>query len=71
MSKKPRGRGGHSPRWAAETEIMIIMMMVIIIIIIIIIIMYQVSYNLTTNSGSTISEMVTRNINNSAHRSIH
>jgi hypothetical protein len=35
--KKPRGRGGHSPRWAAVPEIMMMMMMMIIIIIIIII----------------------------------
>jgi hypothetical protein len=32
VTKKPRGRGGHSPRWAAEPEMM---MMIIIIIIII------------------------------------
>jgi hypothetical protein len=35
--KKPRGRGGHSPRWAAEPEMMMMMMMMMIIIIIIII----------------------------------
>jgi hypothetical protein len=38
--KKPRGRGGHSPRWAAEPEkilILIMMMMMMMIIIIIII----------------------------------
>jgi hypothetical protein len=39
--KKLRGRGGHSPRWAAEPEMMMMMMMMIIIIIIIIIITLQ------------------------------
>jgi hypothetical protein len=29
--KKPRGRGGHSPRWAAEPEMMMMMMMMIFI----------------------------------------
>jgi hypothetical protein len=28
--KKPRGRGGHSPRWAAEPEMIMMMMMIII-----------------------------------------
>jgi hypothetical protein len=37
--KKPRGRGGHIPRWAAESEMMMIMMIMMIIIIIIIIIL--------------------------------
>jgi hypothetical protein len=37
LIKKPRGRGGHSPRWAAEPEMMIMMMIIMIIIIIIII----------------------------------
>jgi flagellar basal body-associated protein FliL len=36
--KKPRERGGHSPRWAAEPEMMMMMMMMMIIIIIIIVI---------------------------------
>jgi hypothetical protein len=34
--KKPRGREGRSPRWAAVPEMMMMMMMMIIIIIIII-----------------------------------
>jgi hypothetical protein len=34
--KKPRKRGGHSLRWAAEPEKIMMMMMMIIIIIIII-----------------------------------
>jgi hypothetical protein len=38
--KKVRGRRGHSPRWAAEPEMM--MMMVIIIIIIIIMMMIMI-----------------------------
>jgi hypothetical protein len=33
--KKSRGRGGHSPRWAAEPEMMMMMIIIIIIIIII------------------------------------
>jgi hypothetical protein len=28
--KKPRGLGGHSPRWAAEPEIIIIIIIIII-----------------------------------------
>jgi hypothetical protein len=28
--KKPRGRGGHSPRWAAEAEMMMMMITIII-----------------------------------------
>jgi hypothetical protein len=28
--KKPRARGGHSPRWAAEPEIIIIIIIIII-----------------------------------------
>jgi hypothetical protein len=28
--KKPRGRGGHSPRWAAEPEKIIIIIIIII-----------------------------------------
>jgi hypothetical protein len=40
MIKKPRERGGHSPRWAAEPEkrkknMMVMMMMMMMIIIII------------------------------------
>jgi uncharacterized membrane protein len=31
MIKKPRGRGGHSPRWAAKPEIIIIIIIIIII----------------------------------------
>jgi hypothetical protein len=31
--KKPRGLGGHSPRWAAEPEIIITIIIIIIIII--------------------------------------
>jgi hypothetical protein len=40
--KKPRERGGHSPRWAAEPEIIIIIIIIIIITLIqiIIIIIY-------------------------------
>jgi hypothetical protein len=34
--KKPRERGGHKPRWAAEPKKMMMMMMIIMIIIIII-----------------------------------
>jgi hypothetical protein len=34
--KKPRERGGHIPRWAAEPEIIIIIIIIVIIIIIII-----------------------------------
>jgi hypothetical protein len=30
--KKPRERGGHSPRWAAEPEEIIIIIIIIIII---------------------------------------
>jgi hypothetical protein len=30
--KKPRGRGGHSPRWAAEQEKTIIIIIIIIIL---------------------------------------
>jgi hypothetical protein len=37
VNKKPRGRGGHSPRWAAEPE----MMMLIIIIIIIMCLLFS------------------------------
>jgi hypothetical protein len=33
--RKPRGRGGHSPRWAAEPEKIIIIIIIIITIIII------------------------------------
>jgi hypothetical protein len=43
--KKPRGRGGHSPRWAAE-PVMMMMMMMMMIIIIIIIIAHSSLYNL-------------------------
>jgi hypothetical protein len=31
--KKPRGRGGHSPRWAAEPEKIIIIILILIRII--------------------------------------
>jgi hypothetical protein len=37
--KKPRERGGHSPRWAAEPEMRMMMMMMMMIIIIIIIVL--------------------------------
>jgi hypothetical protein len=43
MLTKPRERGGHSPRWAAEPG-----MMMLIIIIIIIISRYRVSTNTST-----------------------
>jgi hypothetical protein len=35
---KPRGRGGHSPRWAAVSEMMMMMMVVVVMIMIMIII---------------------------------
>jgi hypothetical protein len=38
MIKNPHGRGGHSPRWAAEPEKIVMMMMMMMMIIIIIII---------------------------------
>jgi hypothetical protein len=31
--KKPRERGGHSPRWTTDPEMMMMMMIIIIIII--------------------------------------
>jgi hypothetical protein len=31
--KKPRERGGHSPRWAAEPEKIIVIIIIIIIIV--------------------------------------
>jgi hypothetical protein len=40
--KKPRGLGGHSPRWAAVPKMMKMLMMMMLLIIIIIIIMFQI-----------------------------
>jgi hypothetical protein len=31
MTTKPRERGGHNPRWAAEPEMMLTMMMMTIL----------------------------------------
>jgi hypothetical protein len=36
--KKPRGRGDHSERWAAEPEMMMLKMMMLLMMMIIIII---------------------------------
>jgi hypothetical protein len=38
--KKPRERGGHSPRWAAEPEKMVMMMMVVVVMMMMIVIIY-------------------------------
>jgi hypothetical protein len=51
--KKPRGRGGSSPRWAAEPEMMMMMMIIIIIIIIIMKLEKLRELRLTLKPGKT------------------
>jgi Ca2+/Na+ antiporter len=55
LIKKPREREGHSPRWAAEPEIMMMMMMMMMIIIIIIIYPLNVSNRLTIHHQEAIA----------------
>jgi cell division protein FtsL len=50
--KKPRERGGHSPRWAAKLEKILIMIKMMIIIIIIIIIMHKQCTEVLSVAGS-------------------
>jgi ABC-type sugar transport system permease subunit len=46
MIKKPRERGGHSPRWAAVPEMMM-MMMIMMMIIIINVYLYFTNYDVS------------------------
>jgi hypothetical protein len=62
---KPRGGGGHSPRWATEAEVIIIIIILIIIIrisIIIIILYFRMRIRLyLTRLGRRNSSLVWRN----------